>query len=122
MNTLGTAASDLVSGGSATVQMVKRRSDGKVIVGTFLSVDDSGDNEIKFRRELSSLFGLDHPCIVRFAGYTLPCPSTDRCFLLFTEYVSGGSLSRVIDESCRFPWFNSTARSIIIVGSIQCQI
>ena len=88
------------------------------IVGKFLSVDDSGDNEIKFKRELSSLFGLDHPCIVRFAGYTLPCPSTDGRFLLLTEYVSGGSLSRVIDESCRFPWFNSTVRSIIIVGIV----
>ena len=35
-----------------------------------------------------------------------------------TEYVSGGSLSRVIDESGRFPWFNSTVRSIIIVGIV----
>ena len=88
------------------------------IVGKFLSVDDSGDNEIKFKRELSSLFGLDHPCIVRFAGYILPCPSTDGRFLIFTEYVSGGSLSRVIEESDHFPWFNSTVRSIIIVGIV----
>ena len=47
MDTLEKVESDLVSGGSGTVQVFKRKSDGKAIVGKFLSVDNSGDNEIR---------------------------------------------------------------------------
>ena len=118
MNDIKKVSNELIQGGSGTIQVFKRKSDGKIIVGKFLLIDDSGDNEIRFKRELSSLFGLDHPCIVKFAGYILPCPSTDHRFLLFTEYVSGGSLAHVIEESDRCPWFNSTIRSIIVLGIV----
>ena len=79
--------SDLISGGSESVRLLRRKGNGKVIVGKFVVADDSGAGEKEFKRELSSLVSLDHPCVVNFAGCTLPCSLTDHRFLIFTEYV-----------------------------------
>ena len=49
---------------------------------------------------------------MEFARYTLLCQSTDR-FLVLTQYVS--LTESVREDSDRFPGFNSTIRSIIIV-------
>ena len=80
--------------------------------------DDPDECEREFKREISSLVSLDHPCVVKFAGYTLPCSLTNHRFLIFTEYVSGGSLSHVIEDPSRFVWFNSTGRTIVVVGIV----
>ena len=108
----------LVSGGSGIVQVFRQKSNGKVIVGKFLMSDDPDYDQKVFEREIVSLLGLDHPCIVKFAGYTPPCSLTDHRFLIFTEYVSGGSLSSVIQKSSECPWFSSTTRCIIVVGIV----
>ena len=108
-----------IPGGSESVRLFRRSEEnGKVIVGKFVDADDSGDGEKQFKREIESLFSLHHPCIVKFVGYTLPCSSTDYRFLIFTDYLSGGSLSSVIENPARYPWLNSTSRSIIIVGIV----
>ena len=112
------ANTKLVSGGSGTVRVFRQKSNRKIIVGKFLMNDDSDDSQRFFEREICSLASLDHPCIVKFAGYTLPCPLTEHRFLIFTEYVSGGSLSSVIQKSSEVPWFSSTARCIIVVGIV----
>ena len=108
----------LPSRGSGDVQVFKQK-DGKLIVGKFLYRNEDGDDQIIFQREVQCLFGLDHPCIVKFAGYTLPCPLTKNRFLIFTEYVTGGSLSSVIEKSSDFSWFDSTVRTIIVVGIVS---
>ena len=78
--------------------------------------DDSGEGEKEFKREISSLASLDHPCVVKFAGCALLCSLTDHRFLIFTEYVSGGSLSVVIEDPARFAWFNSAGRTSVGLG------
>ena len=109
---------DLLSRGSESVRLFRREGNGKAIAGKFVIADDSGEGEKEFKREISSLASLDHPCVVKFAGYALPCPLTDYRFLIFTEYVRGGSLSVVLEDPARFLWFNSTGRTIVVVGIV----
>ena len=94
------------------------KGNGKVIVGKFVIADDSGAGEKEFKREISSLVSLDHPYVVKFAGCTLPCSLTDHRFLIFTEDVSGGSPCLVVEDPSRFVWFNSTVRTIVVVGIV----
>ena len=115
MNGLEEVKGDLILKGSEDMKLFKRKGDEKLIVGRFLR---TGNSEPMSMQEISTLSRLDHPCIVKFAGYTPPCPSTDRRFLVFTEYVSGGSLSDVIAGQSYFPWFDSTGRTIIVIGIV----
>ena len=114
---------NLVSGGTGQVELFKRKCDGKLIVGKFLDSDDSGIAQKTFEREISSLIALEHPCVVTVSGYAVPCSLTKQRFGIFTDYVSGGSLSDAISmsgsgSSCL--WFDSTARAIIVVGIVHC--
>lgn len=115
MNGLEEVKGDLILKGSEDMKLFKRKGDETLIVGKFLR---TGNSETMSMQEISTLSRLDHPCIVKFAGYTPPCPSTDRRFLVFTEYVSGGSLSDVIAGQSYFPWFDSTGRTIIVIGIV----
>ena len=114
---------ELVSGGTGCVKLFKRKRDGKLIVGKFLESDKSGITQKIFEREISNLIALNHPCIVTLSGYALPCSVTKYRFVVFTEYVSGGSLSDAISLSSssdsRFLWFDSTARAVIVVGIVH---
>ena len=116
--------SHLVSGGTGHIKLFKRKGDGKLVVGKFLDSDDSGISQKTFEREISNLIALDHPCVVTLVGYALPCKLTKHRFAVFTEYVSGGSLSDAICALCSpgrgCPWFNSTARATIVVGLVHC--
>ena len=106
-------------GDSVSIRLFRRKEGNRqAIVGKFVIADNTDDCEKQFKREIESLFHLDHPCIVKFVGYALPSSLTDYRFLIFTEYVSGGSLSSVVEDPGRFPWFNSTSRSIIVVGIV----
>ena len=105
---------DLISGCSGNIQLFRRKQDGKEIIGKFVLPD----GEQRFEREISALSDLDHPCVVTFAGFTLPSSFTEYRFLIFTEYLSGGSLSDVLENPRGFPWFNSTGRSIVVVGIV----
>ena len=113
---------NLVSGGTGHVKLFRRRGDGKLIVGKFLKSDSELSQKI-FERETVNLIALSHPCVVTLSGYALPCSMTKHRFVVFTEYVSGGSLSDAISmssssaSSC--PWFDSTARAIIVVGIVH---
>ena len=108
---------DLISRGSESVRWFRQKGNGKVIAGKAVIADDSGEgNEQEFKREISSLVSLDHPCVVKFAGCALLCSLTDHRFLIFTEYVSGGSLSVVIEDPARFAWFNSAGRTSVGLG------
>ena len=114
---------ELVSGGTGCVKLFKRKTDGKLIVGKFLESDNSGMSQKIFEREISNLIALDHPCIVSLSGYVLPCSLTKHRFVVFTEYVSGGSLSDAISLSCSSDslshWFDSTTRASIVVGIVH---
>ena len=118
------APSHLVSGGTGRIKLFKRKGDGKLVVGKFLDSDDSGISQKSFEREISNLIAIDHPCVVTLSGYALPCSLTKHRFAVFTEYVSGGSLSDAISALCSpgsgCPWFNSTARATIVVGLVHC--
>ena len=109
---------DLISRGSESVRLFRQKGNGKVIAGKVVIADDSGEGEKEFKREISSLFSLDHPCVLKFAGCALLCSLTDHRFLIFTEYVSGGSLSVVIEDPAPFAWFNSAGRTIVVVGIV----
>ena len=114
---------DFGSRDTRCIKLFKRKEDGKQIVGKFLESDDSGMSQKNFDREISSLAALDHPCVVIFVGYALPCALTQYQFAIFTEYACGGSLASAIQMSsssspdCR--WFDSTARTIIVVGIVH---
>ena len=114
---------DFGSRGTGCIKLFKRKGDGKQIVGKFLESDDSGMSQKNFEREVSVLVALDHPCVVIFVGYALPCALTQYRFAIFTEYACGGSLASAIQMSsssspdCR--WFDSTARTIIVVGIVH---
>jgi serine/threonine protein kinase len=67
-----------------------------------------------FIREIEILLKLDHPCIVRLFGYSMP---TENCpAQLATLFIDGCSLSDVLRG---VPvWWTPTAKSITIVGII----
>ena len=112
--------SGLVSGGTGSIKLFKEKGNGNLVVGKFLESDDSGLSQKTFEREISNLLTLDHPCVVSLTGYALPCLLTQYRFGVFTDYVSGGSLSDAISMlgSSRdsVSWFDSTARAVIVVG------
>ena len=118
------APSHLVSGGTGHIKLFKRKGDRKLVVGKFLDSDDSGISQKTFEREIANLIALDHPCVVTLSGYALPCKLTKHRFAVFTEYVPGGSLLDAICALCTpgsgCPWFNSTARVMIVVGLVHC--
>ena len=114
---------DFGSRDTGCIKLFKRKGDGKQIVGKFLESDDSGMSQKTFEREASVFVALDHPCVVIFVGYALPCALTQYRFAIFTEYACGGSLASAIQMSSSSSpdclWFDSTARTIIVVGIVH---
>ena len=118
ISTLHCENDNLGSGGSGSVKLFKRQ-DGTLIAGKFLASDEHGMNQTNFEREVCNLLCLEHQCIVPLIGYALPSRLTSHNFVIFTEYISGGSLSDVIGSSDKPDWFDSTARAIIVCGIVS---
>ena len=123
LSNLEEVPSSLVPGGTGCIKLFKQKGNGNLVVGKFLESDDSGMSQKTFEREISNLLTLDHPCVVSLTGYVLPCRLTQHRFGVFTDYVSGGSLSDVISMSSSsrdsVSWFDSTARVIIVAGIVH---
>ena len=106
------------SGGSSRVQLFKRK-DGRMIAGKFFDgyrEQAPQDVEKYCKRELKIAVKLWHPCIVEFEGYSPPSKLTDNKYVLFTRYMPGGSLHKVIQS--HDSWFDSTRRTIIVCGIV----
>jgi serine/threonine protein kinase len=75
--------------------------------------------EYLFIREIETLIRLNHPCIVRILGYTLP-PLTEFAEIRM-EYAENGSLASVLKmvrSNSIPPFWNPTGIGIIICGIV----
>lgn len=77
------------------------------------------DMEHYFTREINSLSHINHPCVIKLAGYSKTSFDGQERPVLLTEYMNGGSLKKAIDfEFGRSPisnW-NNTKKQIILIG------
>jgi serine/threonine protein kinase len=68
-------------------------------------------------REIDCLIQLDHPCIVPLVGF---CPSTStRGVIVATVYMSGGSLSDILNSNPGPTWWNDTGKAIAVMELVS---
>jgi serine/threonine protein kinase len=67
-------------------------------------------------RELAVLIQLDHPCLVKLAGFSFA--SRYDPFRLATVFVEGDSLESVLNCPIPPPWWTSTIKSKVIAGIV----
>jgi hypothetical protein len=107
----------VASGGSSTVTLsIDPISGRKTAIKRIYS---KNFEKSQFIREVELLVGLNHPCVLRIVGYSLP---TDSPYAeIHTDYAENGSLTCVL-ERARFgsgPHFlNPTGKVIIICGIV----
>jgi TPR repeat protein len=103
------------AGGFSTVRLGRDPKTGREMAIKIISND--GFDEVHFKREVETLMALNHPCVVRIAGWSPRTGSTPA--EIWTEFAGNNSLEKVLE---RVKWggapsfWTPTGKAIIICG------
>lgn len=98
---------EIGNGQSGMVKLGKFKATGEIVaVKVIKNLSFSKQEYDSFRREIYTLSVLNHPCLLRFCGYTQDSP-----FYIITEYMERGSLYDLLHDNPKS--LSPTVRSII---------
>jgi serine/threonine protein kinase len=86
----------------------------KSLLGLMAGSPEFALSQDTFIREVESLAGLIHPCVIKLKGYSLPTRSQPAMIVL--GYCSNGPLESAITN--RPQWWNATRKAITIAGIV----
>ena len=113
-----TTEAKLGEGAFSKVVLVKDK-DGKSLAMKKISANlKDPQMQTMFLREITILATLEHPTILRMAGYALPSERHKYC-AIYTEHMPHGTLKDVEDEVMGgeyVDWFDATVKSKVMFG------
>lgn len=75
-------------------RMVHRETGEEVAAKTFELSSDGYEEYKTFTNEFQCLSMLDHPCVLKLRGISLPYPQINRPATIYTPYMKKGSLAQ----------------------------